>query len=271
VAYGENPEDPNRIITPSDRSDEIGKAEVELAQMQRQLSQLLQQKNRLAQLGLAVSKINHDLRNMLANAQLISDRLTVSPDPTVQRVAPKLIASLDRAINFCNDTLRFGRTAETAPRREMIALRPVAEEAGDALGLSTDTPTAWIIDIAPGVRIDADREHLFRILSNLGRNAVQALECRDEPAAKPGRIRVTGQRVGTKVVVRVADNGPGIPANVRDKLFLPFQASTRRGGTGLGLPIAVELAQAHGGTLKLLDTPSGATFELEIPDRPAAG
>src|SRR5690606_18194333 len=100
LQFSENPEDPERIIVPSQRSDEVGTAERQLAGMQRQLAVLLLQKNRLAQLGLAVSKVNHDLRNMLANAQLISDRLTSVSDPTVQRFAPKLIASLDRAINF---------------------------------------------------------------------------------------------------------------------------------------------------------------------------
>src|SRR5690606_23953229 len=118
--FGENPEDTSRIITPSDRMDEIGTAERELAHMQRQLIHLLTQKSRLAQLGLAVSKISHDLRNMLSNAQLISDRLTTIPDPTVQQFAPKLIASLDRAINFCNSSLRFGRAEEAQPRRELM-------------------------------------------------------------------------------------------------------------------------------------------------------
>jgi signal transduction histidine kinase len=267
VAYSDNPEDASRIIVPTGRSDEIGLAEAELARMQRQLSQLLKQKTRLAQLGLAVSKINHDLRNMLANAQLISDRLTDSPDPTVQRVAPKLIASLDRAINFCNDTLRFGRTEETVQRREIIALRPVLDEVGEALGLYRDGPIKFELDVDPEIRIDADREHLFRIFSNLCRNAVQAIEGR-EAGADGGLVRISASREDHRVSVVVSDNGPGIPARARDKLFQPFQGSTRRGGTGLGLPISAELAQAHGGSLRLLDTPTGAAFELQIPDRP---
>ena len=135
VNFRQDPEDPARVMVPSGRRDEIGTAEHELSEMQSQLSGLLLQKTRLAQLGLAVSKINHDLRGMLANAQLLSDRLTVIPDPTVQRFAPKLIASLDRAINFCNDTLRYGRAEEAAPRRELLLLKPLAEEVGDALGL----------------------------------------------------------------------------------------------------------------------------------------
>ncbi len=266
VAYSENPEDTSRIIAPSGRLDEIGLAEAELSRMQRQLSQLLKQKTRLAQLGLAVSKINHDLRNMLANAQLISDRLTDSADPTVQRMAPKLIASLDRAINFCNETLRFGRTEESVQRREIVLLRPVLEEVAEALAIGREGPVALALEVDPALTIDADREHLFRIFSNLCRNALQAIEGR-EGGAEGGRIEIRAWRTDATVVAVVSDNGPGIPAKARDKLFQPFQGSTRRGGTGLGLPISAELAQAHGGSLRLLDTLTGASFELRIPDR----
>lgn len=266
VEYSENPEDPSRVVIPSGRADEIGRAEEELSQMQRQLLQLLKQKTRLAQLGLAVSKINHDLRNMLANAQLISDRLTDSPDPTVQRVAPKLIASLDRAINFCNETLRFGRTEESIQKRDVFPLRPLVEDVAETLNLGADDGTSLTIDIDPALRIDADREHVFRILSNLFRNAVQAVEGREQ-GSPPGHMEVRGWRECDTVCVLVSDNGPGIPARAREKLFQPFQGSTRRGGTGLGLPISAELAQAHGGSLKLVDSSIGAAFELRIPDR----
>src|SRR5258706_5044034 len=144
--FSENPEDASRIIEPSSRRDEIGIAERELANMQRQLAQLLHQKSRLAQLGLAVSKINHDLRNMLASAQLISDRLGSVRDPTVQRFAPKLISSLDRAINFCDATLRFGRAEEAAPRRELMLLRKLVEEVGEGLGLPREG-LDWQVEI----------------------------------------------------------------------------------------------------------------------------
>jgi signal transduction histidine kinase len=268
VDYSENPEDPTRVVVPSGRSDEIGRAEEELAHMQRQLSLLLKQKTRLAQLGLAVSKINHDLRNMLANAQLISDRLADSSDPTVQRVAPKLIASLDRAINFCNETLRFGRTEETTLRREVFPLKPLVEEVVGTLHLKPAGPVTFDIEIDPALQVDADRGHLYRVFSNLARNAVQAIEAGDDGSAG-GRVTVLGRRENETTVVVVSDTGPGVPARAREKLFQPFQGSTRRGGTGLGLPISAELAQLHGGSLKLLDTASGAAFELRIPDRSA--
>lgn len=270
--FAENPEDPSRIIEPSKRGDEIGVAERELAAMQRQLSQHLLQKNRLAQLGLAVSKINHDLRNMLANAQLISDRLTGLPDPTVQRFAPKLIASLDRAINFCNDTLKFGRAEEASPRRELMLVRPLVEEVGDGLGLPCGG-LRWTLDIDETLRVDADHDHLYRVLSNICRNALQALEGQtgkpDE--TEEAEIRVSASRSGRQVSIDIRDNGPGLPPKAREHLFQAFQSSQRRGGSGLGLAIAQELVSAHGGTLELLDDGPGAAFRIIIPDRsPAA-
>ena len=266
VQFREDPEDPARIIVPSSRHDEIGVAERELGEMQRQLSGALLQKTRLAQLGLAVSKINHDLRGMLANAQLLSDRLTAIPDPTVQRFAPKLIASLDRAINFCNDTLRFGRAEEAAPRRELLRLKPLVEEVGEALGLPREGSIDWVLEIDDTLRIDADRDHLFRILSAIS-CATPWRRSRARPAPLHGEIRVRGWREGRSVFIEVRDNGPGVPQKARDHLFGAFTGSQRKGGTGLGLAIAAEIVGVHGGHVRLLDTARGAAFQFDIPDR----
>ncbi len=268
--FSENPEDPERIMKVSGRIDEVGVAERELASMQTELASLLAQKNRLAQLGLAVSKINHDLRNMLANAQLISDRLVDLPDPTVQRFVPKLIASLDRAISFCNSSLQFGGATEAAPRRELMRLRPLVEEVADSQGLTRDSPIAFVADMDESLRIDADRDHLFRVMSNLVRNAMQAIEgvAADGSDAKiDGEIRVKAHREGRKVIVDVTDNGPGVLPRAREYLFKAFQGSTKKGGTGLGLVIASELVQAHGGTLTLQEADHGAHFRIDLPDR----
>ena len=264
LGFSQSPEDASRIIVPSARQDEIGTAERELAHMQRELAQTLQQKSRLAALGLAVSKINHDLRNMLANAQLISDRLSSLPDPAVQRFAPKLIASLGRAINLADSTLKFGRAEEAQPRRELVPLRPLVAEVGDGLSLPREGAVDWTIEIGPSLRVDADRDQLYRVLSNLARNALQALE-QQEPAK--GHIRISARRNGQHVTIEVVDDGPGVPEKARAHLFQAFQGSARKGGTGLGLAVAHELVTAHGGTIRLRDTDRGATFEVEIPDR----
>jgi signal transduction histidine kinase len=264
VAFSRNPEDASRIIVPSKRKDEIGTAERELAQMQAELSQTLHQKNRLAALGLAVSKISHDLRNMLSNAQLLSDRLGSLPDPTVQRFAPKLIGSLNRAIALCESTLRFGRAEEAPPRREALPLKPLVAEVGDGLGLPREDVIAWSIEVDEALRVDADRDQLFRVLSNLCRNAVQAIEQQDTTR---GHIRVSALRNGKRVTIDVSDDGPGLPPKARAHLFQAFQGSTRAGGTGLGLAVAHELVAAHGGIIQLLETERGTAFRIEIPDR----
>ena len=265
VRFGEDPEDPARVIIPSGRRDEVGTAERELAHMQHELSGALQQKNRLAALGLAVSKINHDLRNMLASAQLISDRLGGVQDPLVQRMAPKLINSLDRAIRLCTDTLKFGRAQEAEPVRAMCALKPLVEEVGDALGLSGSHVFTWRIDVDVSLEADVDRDQLYRVLSNLARNALQAVETQ-YGGANP-KITVSAQRTGTVVTIDVSDTGPGVPEKARAHLFEPFQGSARKGGTGLGLAIAAELIQAHGGGIALLDEGPGTTFRTTLPDR----
>jgi hypothetical protein len=267
MEFRDDPENADRVIVPSGRGDEIGIAERELASMQAELASMLHQKNRLAALGLAVSKINHDLRNLLGSAQLISDRLLSLPDPNVQRFAPKLVRALERAIAFCQSTLSYGRVQEPPPERKPILLEPLVEEVHETLGLGPDAPIRWISAVERELVIEADYDQLFRILLNLARNAVQAMESR--AARDPGRdqIRITGRREGAVVVIEVSDTGPGFSDKAQAHLFEAFQGSTRTGGAGLGLAIAAELVRAHGGEIRLVEGTIGATLRLTIPDR----
>jgi len=268
VAFRADPENPARIIAASDRLDEIGTAERELAAMQLNIATMLQQKNHLAALGLAVSKINHDLRNLLSSAQLFSERLAKISDPHVQRFAPKLMRSLERAIAFCQSTLSYGRVQEPPPDRRPIALEPLVEDVRETLGLDPGgAPVRWISAVERGLVVDADPEQLFRIMLNLVRNALQALESRD--ARDPGRdqIRITGRREGAVAVIEVSDTGPGLSERARAHLFEAFQGSTRTGSVGLGLAIVAELVRAHGGDIRLVEGTIGATFRVSIPDR----
>jgi signal transduction histidine kinase len=267
MAFRDDPENADRIIVPSTRLDEIGVAEGELATMQTELASMLHQKNRLAALGLAVSKINHDLRNLLASAQLFSDRLARLPDPTVQRFAPKLMQALERAIAFCQSTLSYGRLQEPPPERKPVLLEPLVEEVHETLNLGSDAPIRWISAVERGLTVEADYDQLFRILLNLARNAVQAMESRTAPDPGRDQIRITGRREGAVVVIEVSDTGPGFSDKARAHLFEAFQGSTRTGGTGLGLAIAAELVRAHGGEIRLVEGTIGATLRLTIPDR----
>jgi signal transduction histidine kinase len=267
IAFRADPENSDRVIAPSARNDEIGTAERELATMQIDLASMLHQKNRLASLGLAVAKINHDLRNLLASAQLFSERLAKIPDPGVQRFAPKLVHALERAIAFCQSTLSYGRLQEPPPERRPILLEPLVEEVHETLGLGPDAPIRWISAVERGLIVEADYDQLFRILLNLSRNALGAMESRE--TRDPGRdqIRITGRREGAVVVIEVSDTGPGFSDKARAHLFEAFQGSTRTGGTGLGLAIAAELVRAHGGDIRLVEGTIGATLRLTIPDR----
>ena len=268
IAFRADPENADRIMAPSARTDEIGFAERELATMQTELASMLHQKSRLATLGLAVSKINHDLRNLLGSAQLISDRMSSLSDPEVQRFAPKLMRALERAIAFCQSTLSYGRVQEPPPERKPILLQPLVEEVHETLGLGPDASIRWVSAVERGLMVEADYDQLFRILVNLSRNAVQALESR-ATCCDPDRdqIRITGRREGAVVVVEVSDTGPGFSEKARAHLFEAFQGSTRTGGAGLGLAIAAELVRAHGGDIRLVEGTIGATLRLTIPDR----
>ncbi len=267
IAFRTDPENPARVIAASSRGDEIGIVERELATMQHDLASMLQQKSRLAALGLAVSKINHDLRNLLASAQLISDRLSHLPDPRVQRFAPKLMRALERAIDFCQSTLSYGRAQERPPERKMIPFEALVDEVRETLDLEGDARIGWVSAVERGLMIDADHDQLFRVLVNLARNAMQALESRAPNDPARDQIRITGRRQGAVVMIEVADTGPGFPEKARAHLFEAFQGSTRTGGTGLGLVIAAELVRAHGGEIRLAEGTIGAAFHIVIPDR----
>ena len=255
-------------MAPTGRSDEIGCAERSLARMETVLGNELRQQRRLADLGLAVSKINHELRNILTTGRLLGDRLGELEDPAVRRIAPRLVATLNRAIDYCGATLSYGRASEPAPDRRRVLVLPIVTDQLDIMALAGDHPIAVHVAVPSGTTADADPEQLGRILLNLIRNAVEALA----QARTPGSwIRISAERSADAVAIRMADNGPGIPDGRSSRLFAAFQGSHRSGGTGLGLPVADELARLHGGSLRL-ETPSsgsGASFLLTIPDLPA--
>jgi signal transduction histidine kinase len=184
----------------------------------------------------------------------------------VQRFAPKLMRALERAIAFCQSTLSYGAALEAPPDRRTLLLDPLIEEVHEALGLGLDVPIRWIVAVEKGMTVDADHDQLFRILVNIARNSMQALQAHGSSDPARDQIRITGRREGAVAVIEVSDTGPGISEKARAHLFEAFQGSTRSGGTGLGLAIAAELVQAHGGEIRLIEGTIGATFRIAIPD-----
>ena len=264
--FAEKPEDRTRIIGVSGRRDELGDAEIRLASMEDALSRALHQKQRLADLGLAVSKINHDLRNLLASAQLFLERLEHVPDPTVNRLAPKILATLDRAVGYTQEVMEYGKAEERPPQRRLLSLRRTGDDVAEVLGLDVHEAVGFENRIAGELELCADPEQLFRVLLNLCRNALQALATETDPALVR-RIVLEAERNNGSVTIRVSDTGPGIPENTRKTLFKAFHGSNKRGGVGLGLAIVSELVRAHGGTITLDESRPGACFCIEIPDQ----
>lgn len=269
--FAGHPEDISRIIRPSGRGDEIGLAEEALAKMEGSLAEALRKKRRLAELGLAISKINHELRNILTTAQLLTDRLEGVSDKVVQRVAPRLVGVLGRAISFCQATLAYGRAQEKEPQREVFPLAELLTDIEELAGLTPDSDIAIEKAFSANLSVDADKEQLTRVIVNLVRNSAQALSTQtDETTTRI--ILISAQQTALSTVILVADNGPGVPEAMQANLFMPFHTdkSGKTGnfsGTGLGLVISAELVLAHGGTLSLDEVPSGACFRIVIPVR----
>ncbi len=263
LSYAQAPEDGRRIITPTAGIRELREAEEALQSLQQQLTSALRQKARLAQLGQAVAKVSHDLRNILTTAQLFADRVEASEDPAVRRVGPKLMASITRAVNLTESTLAFGKAEEPPPALSVVNLRQIAEDVVESERLACrDDTVAIACDVPQGMTVRADGEQLFRVLSNLVRNARQAIEA----SGKAGRICLSAVEDDSGWRIEVCDTGPGLAKRAQDHLFQPFAGGSRKGGTGLGLAIAADLVRGHGGTLTLVKTgPDGTCFAIVLP------
>ncbi|MEM7005430.1 MAG: HAMP domain-containing sensor histidine kinase [Pseudomonadota bacterium] len=254
--------DPSKITPPKDRSnrrDEIGLAQNALSDMEQVVSDAFRERQRLARLGQAVAKINHDLRNSLAAAQLVSDGLSMSDDPRVKKAAPRLERALERAINLTQNTLQYGKAETPKPVFQTVNLHDAVEEAA-AEALAGSQGLTWENKVPENDTAEADPDHIHRIVSNLLRNAGQAtLE------AKPDDGCVSVERC--EQGLRLIDNGPGLPTKARDNLFRAFSGSVAEGGTGLGLTIARDLARVMGGDITLENTgPDGTTFLVTLPN-----
>ena len=261
--YADAPEDARRIITPAARLTELRAAEEALQSMQTHLTQALKQKERLAQLGGAVAKISHDLRNILTSAQLFADSMERSDDPRIQRIAPKLIGSISRAVNLCETTLAFGRAEEPPPSLTRVAALGIIEDVleGERLALE-GAPCALVSMVPPGLVLRCDPEQMYRVLSNLVRNARQAILAK----GAGGEVTVRVSETDEAWLIAVEDTGPGLPAKAREHLFTPFAGNARKGGSGLGLAIASELVRGHGGRLELTRTDAtGTVFTILLP------
>lgn len=263
LSYAAAPEDARQIIVPQASITELREAEEALQSLQRQLTGALKQRERLAQLGGAVAKVSHDLRNILTTAQLFVDRIEMSEDPLVRRMAPKLVGSIARAVSLCESTLAFGRAEEPPPTLARVQLVGIIGDVIDGERLAAgDHDISFAEDIPAGMTIRADGEQLYRVILNLVRNARQAIVA----SGKPGEIGLSATEDDDAWYIHVTDTGPGLPPKAREHLFQAFQGGVTKGGSGLGLTISAELLRGHGGRVDLVRTgPGGTDFLLSLP------
>jgi signal transduction histidine kinase len=212
----------------------------------------------------------HDLRNLLATVALHLETLQRLSGPSGAKAADAAHALLTRGATLCNSELERAATADGHPHRRGVDLIPIARHVADLL--APTAPKGFSFDIGQGgtAGVLADPDDVFRILFNLMSNAV-AVASRKMTSLKTVTVHVG--TVDAMVTIRVADDGPGLPAGVRAGLFARQSPQAAAPRHGYGLAIARELAERNGGTLALvpaakgttLGTTLGTTFALKLP------
>jgi len=259
TAFAATPEAPLARLGDADRADEVGRATRTFDQLRRDLQLSFARRARLAAMGEAVSKFNHDLRNILAEAMLAADSIEAAADAKTARYAGKVTTALDRATALCQDSLRFARDGAPRLTRRRFSLAELVDAvAAETARLAPGGAGAWAKAFHPNLDLYADYDQARRILENLGRNAFEA---------GANRVTVTAERVdadGVAAVLLIADDGPGVPEEMRPTLFDPFASAGKSSGTGLGLAIVRDIARAHDGEAEFAPTEQGAAFRVRF-------
>ena len=206
---------------------------------------------------IALAQWTHDIRNALGTIALYVDTLECPANPQSGRTVASTQALLARVAAMCSGAAKQA-DGGPASRASFDVARTVAQ-VRELIASTLPATVTLEVDAQDPTPVLADAQDVFRILFNLLHNAATV-------ARRTGSlhtIRVTLARTGTMAVITVADDGPGLPAAVRSRLFLGGRSTT--GGSGRGLAIARELAERNGGTLKLSDAAPGATFIVELP------
>ena len=207
---------------------------------------------------IALAQWTHDIRNALGTIALYVDTLECPANPQSGRTVASTQALLARVAAMCSGAAKQANGGPAATRARVDVTRTIAQ-VRELIASTLPAAVSLEADAQGLTPVMADAQDVFRILFNLLHNAATVARRTGSLRA----IRVTLARTGTMAEITVSDDGPGVPAAVRSRLFLGGRSTT--GGSGQGLAIARELAERNGGTLRLADTPHGATFVVELP------
>ena len=215
---------------------------------------------RLATIGQFAAGIGHELRNPLgvveSSAYLVTQRLgqlNVS-DSRVARHMEKITTEVQRSGRTINDLLELARNKPL--KRRVVDCRQFVLDAVPAAHL--DPTVEVIVEVPAGLPLDADPDQLTRVLTNLCINASQAMNAK-------GHIWIDAWREGAATILRVRDDGPGVPSNLHVQVFEAL-FTTKAKGSGLGLALCRRIAEAHGGSVSLEPSEQGAAFRITVPD-----
>ncbi|MDD4616254.1 MAG: ATP-binding protein [Alphaproteobacteria bacterium] len=239
---------------------EAKKAETQIAQQQ----EALQQSEKMAALGGLLAGVAHELNNPLSVVVGQSTLLMEgAPEPKVASRAEKIFKAADRCSRIVKSFLALAR--RKPPERKMVNINQIVRGSLELLGYQFKTGEITISSNLDAGLSEAigDSDQLTQVVTNLVLNAAQALD------GWKGlrRIAVTTSQDSTHLSLIVADTGPGIPHEIRSRVFEPFYTTkSSKGGTGVGLSLCLNIVSAHGGELTLTDTEGGgATFTVRLP------
>jgi signal transduction histidine kinase len=243
---------------------EIGQLAAAFEQMRQSLKQgqaALMRSERLATVGQMASGIIHDLRGPLATISTAAELFAGAELSQSQRevLAQSQLQASERMGTMLRDILEFsrGNYGLSLERNELAALIDTIIKESIPSGIAPRV--AVKVHVPPNLFVRVDRERARRIFENLLINSVQAMP-------EEGTITICATEAGNMARINITDTGPGIPSELRDRLFEPFVSQGKRGGTGLGLAIASSIAKAHGGSLALVSADNQpAEFCVELP------
>ena len=213
---------------------------------------------------IALAQWTHDIRNALSTIALHVDTLECPERPQTGRTIASTQALLSKVAAMCSGAAKQSREGSPAPARERFDVTRTITQVRELVASTLPAAVSLQVEATGPTLVLADAQDVFRILFNLLHNAASI--ARRTGALRT--IRITLQDDAAMAVIKVSDDGPGVPDPVRKRLFLGNHSTT--GGSGHGLSIARELAERNGGTLKLADTAQGATFVVEVPLDPSA-
>jgi signal transduction histidine kinase len=263
-----------------DRGDEVGvlarafdamveRLEREL-DAQRERAELLARAERLAVAGTLAAGVAHEVNNPLAAvSSLVQTAQARSPDPEVRALLDDAVTNMERVAAALRDLMELAR-----PRARARARCRLDEVVAATLRLLTHDPRLRRVgvraEVAPGVpAVDGDPDQLQQVLMNLLLNARDAVEGRPDAEVV---VELAHDPARREVDLSVRDNGPGVPAALRERLFEAFFTTKPVGrGTGLGLAVTRDLVRAHGGRIELEGGAGATTFRVRLPavDEPA--